>query len=328
MPFSLEQMDRQYRAGGVTAALGLPVDRLHRGVLRRRRHRGQQRAVPPAARRRSSTAGAPSTAIADSRPDELYAICDEVERDARRADRARRPDRRPARRCAAAPRALGWRHDEIPRWMTYPAGADARQGRRQSMTRDLPAPRRRRRGPAASPATASTGSSSTAARVRRAAADHGRRPRRHGRLPRTSIVCGGAIQTPALLQRSGLRRRIGRTPRRAPDGEAGGPLRRRAQRRRRRARAPGQGVRARPVVRRLGVQPGPRRAGAQRRLGSGSGRPSRTGASSPCTTRRSPARAAARVRGAPRPARPARHVPPDPPRPRRCSAAAWPGSRC
>ncbi len=31
--------------------------------------------------------------------------------------------------------ALGWRHDEIPRWMTYPHGTDAASGERQSMTR-------------------------------------------------------------------------------------------------------------------------------------------------------------------------------------------------
>ena len=103
VPFSLEQMDRQYRAGGVTVALGLPSiaytegccagggTEVNSGLYRRPPEDGA-RAV--AARR---------TELADFDPDELYA---HLRRGRARAVAcrpcpARRP--RPARRCAAAP---------------------------------------------------------------------------------------------------------------------------------------------------------------------------------------------------------------------------------
>ena len=79
VPFSLEQMDHQYRSGGVTVALGRPVDRLHRGPLRRRRHRGQQRALLGVRPRRRSTRWRRSTAIQDFATDDVLSICDEVE---------------------------------------------------------------------------------------------------------------------------------------------------------------------------------------------------------------------------------------------------------
>ena len=301
MPFSLEQMDRQYRAGGVTVALGLPVDRLHRGLLRGRRHRDQQRALPPPAGRGRSTAGAGPRHRSTSTPTSSTAICDEVEQALSRPDRARRTRRRPARCCAAARSALGWRHDEIPRWMTYPPAATPVDGRRQSMTRDLPAPRPGGRGAAAR-------------RLPRRSAGHRRRPgrrapscRRTGRRPARGI---GRVPPRLRLRRrdpdagpaAALRAAPAHRPlaRRAPDGQARRPLRRRGERRRRRAGAPGEGVRPRPVVRRVGEPARAGRAGAQRPVATASA-PAITDwqQHAPSTTRRSPARAGAGCRRCP-----------------------------
>ena len=95
-------------------------------------------------------------------------------------------------------------------------------------------------------------------RDRRAAGDGRLRPRhrlrRGASRPRpcsSGRVCAGAIgRTLAVHPTVKLAARF-------PDAD---------QRARRRAGPPGQGVRARPVVRRLGVEPGPRRPGAHQRL--------------------------------------------------------------
>jgi choline dehydrogenase-like flavoprotein len=211
VPFSLEQMDLQYRAGGVTVALGRPSiaytegccvgggTEVNSGLYRR----------PPADTverwRRSHR-------VAELDPDALLAIAREVE-----AELSVGPLPGPAtaasevlRRGAAR---LGWQHDEIPRWMTYPPGGDAASGRRQSMTETY-LPRAQRAGARVVPGCRVVrihheGGQATHAEVERPGAD--------GSAGRTTLrfrhvfVCGGAIQTPALLQRSGLRHRVGRT---------------------------------------------------------------------------------------------------------------------
>ena len=96
--------------------------------------------------------------------------------------------------------------------MTYPAGGDAVTGKRQSMTRTY-LPR----------AFAAGARMLVETRVDRLV-DNGLNVTAHvtygdgtGRMPGGAItashvfVCGGAIQTPALLQRSGMRSHIGRT---------------------------------------------------------------------------------------------------------------------
>lgn len=206
-PFSLDQMDRQYRAGGVTVALGLPSiaytegrcagggTEVNSGLYFRPpvdvidRWRDQYR-------------------IVDLDPDEIGDIADEVEQALHVTTVPGRPT--PAseilRRGAAA---LGWRHSEIPRWMTYPPGGDAVTGKRQSMTRTY-LPR----------AFAAGARMATDCRVDRLTIEHGTvtgaviTRADGGRSTvrcKHAFVCGGAIQTPALLQRSGLRGRIGRT---------------------------------------------------------------------------------------------------------------------
>ena len=133
VPFSLEQMDRQYRSGGVTVALGLPSIAYTEG-----RCAGGGTEVNSGLYRRP-----PAETLDRWRRD--YSIDDfatgrhrsDLRRGrvgAERADRARRAHRGRARSCASAPSGMGWRHDEIPRWMTYPERGNAVDGKRQSMT--------------------------------------------------------------------------------------------------------------------------------------------------------------------------------------------------
>lgn len=206
-PYSLEQMTTQYRAGGVTVALGRPAiaytegrcagggTEINSGLYRRppvdvlERWRREHR-------------------IADLDPDEVTALADEIERDLSVGPVPGAPTAasEALRRGAAR---LGWRHDEIPRWMAYAPGAGAAEGVRQSMTRTF-LPR----------AVAAGARFATGCRVDHLELD-GRRARRawvtlaDGRRGcirfRDVVVCAGAIHTPALLQRSGVRGVIGDT---------------------------------------------------------------------------------------------------------------------
>lgn len=212
VPFSLEQMDRQYRAGGVTVALGLPSIAYTEGccagggtevnsglywrppgeLLQRWREQFQ---------------------IAEFDPDDVLAIADEVENDlsVRTVPGAYTEPSDVLRRGA---NALGWRNAEIPRWMTYPTtaantrSADA-VGERQSMTRTylpraMKAGARMVVGCRIDRLDISNGAGKSASTT----LSDGRR----GTITfRHVFVCGGAIQTPALLQRSGARGQIGRT---------------------------------------------------------------------------------------------------------------------
>ncbi len=207
VPYSLDQMTRQYRSGGVTVALGRPAiaytegrcagggTEVNSGLYRR----------PPAdvidRWRRDHR-------IADLDPDHVDGLADEIERDLSVGLVPGSPTAASeALRLGAA--RLGWRHDEIPRWMAYAPGADATGGVRQSMTRTY-LPR----------AVHAGARFATGCRVDRLELD-GRRARRawvtlaDGRRGcirfRAVVVCAGAIHTPALLQRSGVRGNIGRT---------------------------------------------------------------------------------------------------------------------
>jgi choline dehydrogenase-like flavoprotein len=206
VPFSLEQMDRQYRAGGVTAAIGHPSIAYTEGCCvggGTEINSGLYRRPPEDVLDRWRT----DHRIADFDTDSLYAICDEVEHElsVQRVPGPAIPASEALRRGATN---LGWAHDEIPRWMTY-SGPDVSSGRRQSMTATY-LPRAIKAG-----AVLAAGW-----RVDRLVIDGARATSavlsdRNGRTTtvrfRDVIVCGGAIQTPAILQRSGLRRRIGRT---------------------------------------------------------------------------------------------------------------------
>lgn len=212
VPFSLDQMEQQYRAGGVTVALGLPSIAYTEGrcagggtevnsglywrppgdVLERWREQFE---------------------IADFDPDELLSIADEVERE---ISVGTVPGKytEPSEVLRRGADALGWRNGEIPRWMTYPSagkkgGGDATSGERQSMTRTY-LPRAMKAG-----ARLAVG-----CRVDRLVQRSGKASSADTTLAdgsrgtitfRNVFVCGGAIQSPALLQRSGIHGHIGKT---------------------------------------------------------------------------------------------------------------------
>jgi choline dehydrogenase-like flavoprotein len=207
VPYSLEQMDQQYRAGGVTVALGLPSiaytegrcagggTEVNSGLYRR----------PPAdvLERWSQT-----YRIRDLEPERIFELADEVETALSVGLVPGQPTVASQMLRDGAQR-LGWDHSEIPRWMAYAPGASATEGQRQSMTKTY-LPR----------ALAAGARLATGCRVDRLELD-GRRARRawvtfdDGRRGCVRFahvfVCGGAIQTPALLQRSGLHANIGNT---------------------------------------------------------------------------------------------------------------------
>ncbi len=212
VPFSLEQMGRQYRSGGVTVALGVPSIAYTEG-----RCAGGGTEVNSGLYRRppEETLDAWRTRyrIEDFATDDLLSICEEVEAalSVQKVPGEHTPASDILRRGADR---LGWKNDEIPRWMTYPDGAGATEGQRQSMTRTYL--------PRAFAAGARilcehrvdkivlSGRRATSARLTDLAATGGGTEAVTISF-RDVIVCGGAIQTPAILQRAGFRHRVGRT---------------------------------------------------------------------------------------------------------------------
>ena len=212
VPFSLEQMGRQYRSGGVTVALGVPSIAYTEG-----RCAGGGTEVNSGLYRRppEETLDAWRTMyrIEDFATDDLLSICEEVEAalSVQKVPGEHTPASDILRRGADR---LGWKNDEIPRWMTYPDGAGATEGQRQSMTRTYL--------PRAFAAGARilcehrvdkivlSGRRATSARLTDLAATGGDTEAVTISF-RDVIVCGGAIQTPAILQRAGFRHRVGRT---------------------------------------------------------------------------------------------------------------------
>ncbi len=212
VPFSLDQMDRQYRSGGVTVALGLPSIAYTEG-----RCAGGGTEVnsglywrPPEA---TLDSWRTKYRIKDFATDDVLSICAEVESalSVQKVPGEHTPASDILRRGADR---LGWENDEIPRWMTYPDGAGATEGQRQSMTRTYL--------PRAFAAGARilcehrldrivrSGRRATSAEL----TDLAGSAEGHDAVTisfRDVIVCGGAIQTPAILQRAGLRHRVGRT---------------------------------------------------------------------------------------------------------------------
>lgn len=209
VPFSLDQMDRQYRSGGVTVALGLPSiaytegrcagggTEVNSGLYRR----------PP---EETLDRWRERYQISDFGSDELFDICEEVE-GALSVQTVPGEHTDASKILKRGAERLGWQNDEIPRWMTYPDGADATQGKRQSMTQTFL--------PRALAAGARilcehrldkikrNGSKAVSAELTSLAGDGGAATVSF----RDLIVCGGAIQTPAILQRAGFRHRVGRT---------------------------------------------------------------------------------------------------------------------
>ncbi|MEO7371262.1 MAG: GMC family oxidoreductase [Ilumatobacteraceae bacterium] len=206
VPFSLEQMDRQYRAGGVTVALGLPSIAYTEGRCAgggTEINSGLYRPPPDDVLQR----WAANFRIADLDHDEVHSIANEVEQ-ALSVSTVPGPPSAPSDVLRRGADGLGWQNSEIPRWMKYDHH-DPAKGQRQSMTRTyLPQA-------VAAGARLVTGcridalemGNGTARRATTTLAD-GRR----GIITfRHVFVCGGAIQSPALLQRSRIPGHIGRS---------------------------------------------------------------------------------------------------------------------
>jgi choline dehydrogenase-like flavoprotein len=109
---------------------------------------------------------------------------------------------------------MGWKSLEVPRWFSYtPGKTDAASGKRQSMTETF-IPRFFKAGGRLLPRT----------RVDRISQDGGKwnlevRHATKGAIrisAETLFICGGAVQTPALLRRSGIARNIGNSLRLHP----------------------------------------------------------------------------------------------------------------
>jgi choline dehydrogenase-like flavoprotein len=207
VPFSLEQMDRQYRSGGVTVALGLPSIAYTEG-----RCAGGGTEVNSGLYLRPPTnlleRWRSEYQIRDLDPDEMHRIGAELE-EALTVSLVPGEVSAPSKVLERGADALGWQSNESPRWMKFPPGGDAGSGERQSMTRTF-LPRAHRAGARLL----------TKCRVRKLAIDSVRASHAIVELAdgsrgtihfRHVFVCGGAIHTPALLQRSGLRERVGNT---------------------------------------------------------------------------------------------------------------------
>ena len=203
-PFSLEQMDQQYRSGGVTVALGLPSIAYTEG-----RCAGGGTEVNSGLYRRP-----PGEVVERWRdrwqineldPDSLLSIASEVEQ-AIHVVPLPGPASKPSELLGRGAESLGWQFDESPRWMKYPNN-DIRQGQRQSMTRTY-LPRAAHNG-----ARILTNCRVNKLHMKNTSATSAEVTLGTGKTARISFkyvfVCGGAIQTPAILQRSGLHKNIG-----------------------------------------------------------------------------------------------------------------------
>ena len=315
VPFSLEQMDRQYRAGGVTAALGRPSIAYTEGCCAgggTEINSGLYRRPPEDVLWRWRH----DHGLDDLDVDELYPICDEVEAELS-VQTVPGPPTAPSerlRRGAAAARLAARRDPPLDGLLRR----RRQHGPAPQHDRDLPPP-----SDVAAGARLPSGH-----RVDRLVID--RRP-------------GGAVATAAVVtDRAGATRRIGFRARRGlrrGDPDAGPAAALGTRPALRRARSPSTRPSSwRPASPTTSTSPttcpstrsrsspptspsaARRRARASSRwrsatTGRCSARRSRPGGRSPCTTRRSPARDAAGCVAVPGSARPARHLPPHPPRP-------------
>jgi choline dehydrogenase-like flavoprotein len=206
VPFSLDQMDRQYRSGGVTVALGLPSIAYTEGRCAgggTEINSGLYRRPPDEVLQRWAI----DFRIADLDLDDISTIANEVE-GAISVTTVPGPPSAPSDVLRRGADGLGWQNSEIPRWMKY-RGNDPSSGQRQSMTRTY-LPRA-----VAAGARLVTGCRIDALEMTRDAARRATTTLADGRRGsirfRHVFVCGGAIQSPALLQRSHIAGHIGRS---------------------------------------------------------------------------------------------------------------------
>jgi choline dehydrogenase-like flavoprotein len=193
---SLDQMAVQYRNGGVTAALGRPPVAYVEG-----RCAGGGTEVNSGlyhvADAETLARWRRQNGIADLSPEALEPFA-RATREALSVQPLAGEASRASRVLADGAAALGWRHLEVPRWYRYEGG----RGLRQTMTRTF------------LPRAVAAGARVTAdTRVERLELRDGRAAgarTAHGLVTAEHVwVCGGAIETAALLQRSGVRGPVG-----------------------------------------------------------------------------------------------------------------------
>ncbi|HLY38907.1 MAG TPA: GMC family oxidoreductase [Candidatus Binatia bacterium] len=205
-PFSREEMMQKYRGGGVTVAMGTPKVAYIEGRCvggGSEINSGLYHRTPPEvlARWRDDFA---IDGLTDADLEPHFVAC---ERDLSVTALPGAPP--PAsRKLADGARALGWASLEVPRWFRY--DGDGGRGTRQSMTKTY-VPRALAAGCRLLPATRvlrlrANGGHWTAAAIHRPAEGA---PRTVAVDADTVFVCAGAVQTPALLRRSGITRNVG-----------------------------------------------------------------------------------------------------------------------
>ncbi len=208
-PYSVEQMQRQYRGGGLTAALGRPSiaytegccagggSEVNSGLYHR-----------PAAQLLADWSRAFS--IDDLTPAALEPHSALVERELNVSARPAGPLPESSHVLRRGAERLGWTGFDVPRWVRYTDVDGAVVPQRQTMTRTYL--------PQALEAGAELWTSSRVVKIhvdgaRGSSLDVVRRSGGHQHTERVSadnvFVCAGAVHTPALLQRSGFRRNIG-----------------------------------------------------------------------------------------------------------------------
>jgi choline dehydrogenase-like flavoprotein len=193
-PFSLDQMARQYRDGGVSAALGRPPVAYVEGRCAGGSTEVNAGLYHPPAEETLARWNVPGLTAEILRP---HAAAVEA---ALSVQKLPGPAPRASQLLAEGAEALGWPALEVPRWYRYDNG----RAEKQSMTRTF-RPRALRAGARLACET----------RVHRLVLRDGRAA--GARTSRGLVtagrvwVCAGAVGSPALLQRSGIRRGVGDT---------------------------------------------------------------------------------------------------------------------
>jgi choline dehydrogenase-like flavoprotein len=202
-PFSLTEMEQKYRNGGVTMAVGKTKIAYVEGRCvggGSEINSGLYHRTPPDIleewRRQFEVEGMTA--------DEMLPHFEACERD---VSVSRRPAPHPAAALKLHEGALrmGWHSLDVPTWVRYGSGLPA-EGRRQTMTETF-VPRFLRAGGRLLPLT-------RVGRLARAGSDwaveaYHRDAGPLGIEAKTVFVCAGAVQTPALLRRSGMTHNIG-----------------------------------------------------------------------------------------------------------------------
>jgi choline dehydrogenase-like flavoprotein len=211
--FSLEQMEVQYRQGGLTAALGRPPiayaearclgggSEINSGLY----HRPPDAIVAKWAR---------DYRISDFSADSLGKFADDIEAALSVSTSSRGAPMASVLLADGASR-LGWASAEVPRW--YRESPEPTETGRQTMTRTY-LPRATRAGTRIRTGWRATKLLFEGSRVVGCvfSVDDGDGSAQRTIRSKAVVVCCGAVNTPAVLQRSGLRRNIGNTLRMHP----------------------------------------------------------------------------------------------------------------